>query len=63
MVTTKDVGYDADGALMIGRLAIPDGEGMRPAVLIAQEGPSVDDHQKSRASRFAELGHVAVALD
>jgi dienelactone hydrolase len=63
MVTTRDVEYDADGARMVGRLALPDAEGVRPAVLIAHEGPGLDRHQKERASRFAELGYVAFALD
>ncbi len=63
MVTTRDIEYDIDGTVMIGRLALPDGEGVRPAVLIAHEGPGLDDHQKDRASRFAELGYVAFALD
>jgi dienelactone hydrolase len=63
MVTTRDVEYDADGTVMVGRLAVPDGEAMRPAVLIAHEGLGLDDYQKERASRFAELGYVAFALD
>jgi dienelactone hydrolase len=63
MVTTRDVEYDVDGTVMIGRLALPDGEAVRPAVLIAHEGPGLDDYQKERASRFAELGYVAFALD
>src|SRR5437899_9927909 len=63
MVTTRDVEYAADGSTMVGRLALPDGEAMRPAVLIAHEGPGLDDHQKSLADRFAELGYVAFALD
>ncbi len=63
MVTTMDVEYAVDGTVMIGRLALPDGEGVRPAVLIAHEGPGLDDFQKDRASRSAELGYVASALD
>jgi dienelactone hydrolase len=63
MVTTRDIEYPADGVTMIGRLALPDGEGTRVGVLIAHEGPGLDDHQKDRASRFAELGYVAFALD
>jgi dienelactone hydrolase len=63
MVTIRDVEYDADGTLMVGRLALPDGEGLRPAVLIAHEGLGLDDYQKDRAGRFAELGYVAFALD
>jgi dienelactone hydrolase len=63
MVTIRDVEYDADGTRMVGRLALPEGEGMRPAVLIAHEGLGLDDFQKERAGRFAELGYVAFALD
>jgi dienelactone hydrolase len=63
MVTIRDVEYDAFGTVMVGRLALPDGEGVRPAVLIAHEGPGLDDYQKDRVGRFAELGYVAFALD
>jgi dienelactone hydrolase len=48
---------------MCGRLALPDGDDVRPAILIAHEGPGLDDFQKERASQFAELGYVAFALD
>lgn len=52
MVTTRDVRYEADGVAMLGRLALPDGDGKGPAVLIAHEGGGLDDFQKSRATRF-----------
>lgn len=39
MVTTRGIEYRADGTIMMGRLALPDGVGQRPAVLIAHEGP------------------------
>src|SRR4051794_12723454 len=60
---TMDIEYVVDGATMIGRLAVPDGEGKRPGILIAHEGNGLDDFQRSRAERFAELGYVAFALD
>jgi dienelactone hydrolase len=63
MVMIKDIEYAADGLTMVGRLALPDVQGLRPAVLIAHEGLGLDDYQKSRAERFAELGYVAFALD
>jgi dienelactone hydrolase len=63
MVMIKDIEYSADGLTMVGRLALPDVQGLRPAVLIAHEGLGLDDFQKSRAERFAELGYVAFALD
>jgi dienelactone hydrolase len=63
MVTTRDVHYDVDGRTMVGRLALPDGDGPRPGILIAHEGPGLDDFQRGRASRFADMGYVAFALD
>jgi dienelactone hydrolase len=63
MVEIRDVDYAADGSTMIGRLALPEGNDTRPAVLIAHEGGGLDDYQKGRAARFAELGYVAFALD
>ena len=63
MARTRDVEYGADGLMLIGRLALPEGEDKRPAVLVAHEGGGLDDYQKSRAVRYAELGYVAFALD
>jgi dienelactone hydrolase len=63
MVTTRDIEYLADGSTMVGRLALPSGDGRRPGILIAHEGPGLDDFQKSRAERIAALGYVAFALD
>jgi dienelactone hydrolase len=62
-MTTTDIAYDVEGSKMVGRLALPEGDGTRPAVLIAHEGNGLDDVQKSRPERFAELGYVAFALD
>jgi dienelactone hydrolase len=64
MVTTRDITYEADGRTMIGMLAVPEGDGLRPGVLVCHEGPGLDDHAKGRAVRLAEeLGYVAFALD
>jgi dienelactone hydrolase len=64
MVTTRDISYEADGRTMIGHMAVPDGDGLRPGVLVCHEGPGLDDHAKGRAERLAdELGYVAFALD
>jgi dienelactone hydrolase len=63
-VHTEDIAYEADGRQMLGHLAVDDrGSGRRPAVLVAHEGPGLDDHAKGRARRLAELGYVAFALD
>jgi dienelactone hydrolase len=63
MTTVRDIEYPADGTLMVSRLALPEGETRRPAVLIAPEANGLDDHQRSRAERLAELGYVALAID
>ena len=63
MVTTKDIAYEVDGTTMVGRLALPATGDRRAAVLIAHEGPGLDDHQRERAAHLAELGYVAFALD
>ena len=63
MPVVRDVEYEADGAVMIGRLAVPDDPGPRPAVLIAHEANGLDDFQNTRARQLAELVYVAFALD
>ena len=63
MTTARDVHYSADGLDLIGTLAIPKGSGPFPLVLIAHEGPGLDDIQRNRASEIAELGYVGFALD
>jgi len=60
----EDIEYEVDGVRMIGHLAVDDARpGPRPAVLVAHEGPGLDDHAKGRAERLATLGYVAFALD
>ena len=64
MATTRDISYEADGRTMVGTLALPDGDGQRPGVLVSHEGPGLDDHARTVAGRLAdELGYVAFALD
>lgn len=63
MVHAREVKYEADGRRLVGRLALPDGDGPHPGVLIAHEGPGLDDVQRARADRLAELGYAALALD
>jgi dienelactone hydrolase len=64
MVRTRDVAYEADGGVgMVGFLAVPEGGGLRPGVLVAHEAPGLDDTHRERAVRLAELGNVAFALD
>lgn len=63
MVTTREIEYQADGITMRGHLALPAGSGLRPAVLIAPDGPGLSDQQKGQADALAALGCVSFALD
>ena len=63
MTTTSVVEYHHQGQRYVGLLAVPEGDGLRPAILVCHEGPGLDDHAKSRAQGLADLGYVAFALD
>jgi dienelactone hydrolase len=61
---TQDIEYHADGARLVGYLAVDDGKaGKRPGVIVAHEGGGLNDHAKNIARRLAEAGYVAFALD
>ena len=63
-VSTRAIEYEADGRTMIGTLAVPEGSGRVPGVLVCHEGPGLDDHARDVAARLAgDLGYVAFALD
>jgi dienelactone hydrolase len=63
VVELSDLEYEADGHMMVGRLALPAGDGPVPAVLIAHGAPGLDDYCRSRPAAFAELGYAALAID
>jgi dienelactone hydrolase len=60
---TEEISYEVEGTKMIGHLALPDGDDVRPCVLVCHEGPGMSDHAKSKADRLAAAGYVAFALD
>ncbi|MBS0363023.1 MAG: dienelactone hydrolase family protein [Proteobacteria bacterium] len=61
---TADVEYHADGARLVGWLAVDETRGgKRPGVLVAPEGGGLVDLTKSIARRLAELGYAAFAMD
>ena len=61
---SHDVEYFIDGVRYVGHMATPDGDGLRPAVLVCHEGPGMTEHPRWRARRLAdELGYVAFAFD
>ena len=60
---SREIRYAADGTEMIGRLIVPKGGGLRPAVLIAHESNGLSPHAIGSAERLAALGYVAFAHD
>lgn len=62
-MASQAIEYAFDGATHIGHLSVPDGGGSGPAILLAHEGPGLDDHVRARADRLAALGYTSFALD
>lgn len=63
MTAERDVEYTVDGMTMVGHLALPDGAGPWPAVLIGHDGVGLDTYQRRRADILAEHGYAAFAMD
>lgn len=63
VIATRAVTYDVDGLTMVGHVALPDGEGPWPTVLIGHDGIGLDDYQRSRADDLAQHGYLAFAMD
>lgn len=64
MIRVQEIEYQADGARLVGTLAVDDSRfGKRPGILIGHEGLGITDHPKRAARRLAEVGYVAFALD
>lgn len=57
------ISYEAGGKTFTGCLADGSGGQRAPGVLVAHEGPGLNDHAKDRARMLAALGFVAFALD
>jgi dienelactone hydrolase len=61
---TEDIEYHADGARLVGYLAVDDSRsGRRPGVLVAPEGGGLVELTKSIARRLAEAGYAAFGMD
>jgi len=61
---TEDIEYHADGARLVGYLAVDDATpGKRPGIIVAHEGNGLSEHSKTSARRLAEAGYAAFALD
>ncbi len=61
---TQDIAYTADGADLVGFLAVDDAKsGKRPGIIVAHEGGGLAEHAKNSARKLAEAGYIAFALD
>lgn len=60
---TKMVEFSWNGDLVPGYLAVPDGAGPFPGVVVIQEWWGLNDHVKDVVERFAGEGFAAVAPD
>lgn len=61
--TTTALEYRADGAIFRGQLAVPEGQGRRPGIIIFPEAPGIGAHVIRRALALARLNYVALAAD
>ena len=62
-VRTEEVTLEVDGQKMPTFLALPEGQGPRPAVLVFEEIFGVNVHIRDVAQRLAREGYVAIAPD
>jgi dienelactone hydrolase len=62
-VISQELSYTVNGEVMKGFLALPEGEGPFPGVLVVHEWWGLNDYPKQRAIKFAEEGYAALALD
>lgn len=63
MATGKQHSYDADGVECIGYLAIPDGDGPFPGVLVSPAFSGLSDMERASCDRLAAQGYVALGVD
>jgi len=59
----KMVPYTSGSETVQGYLAVPEGSGKKPAIVVIQEWWGLNDWVKGRADRFAKQGYVALAVD
>ncbi len=63
MISEQEVRLTGGNREMEGYLALPEGEGPFPALIVIQEIWGLVDHIKDVAHRFANEGYVALAPD
>lgn len=57
------IDYPGDGARLLGYLARPRAEGVRPAVLQIHENRGLTEHHQDVSRRLAKQGYVSLAVD
>lgn len=62
-VTTKDITIPSGDEKIKAFLAVPEGDGPFPAVVVIQEWWGLNDWMKEKAKRLAAKGYVALAPD
>jgi carboxymethylenebutenolidase len=60
---TETVSYKSGGDTVSGYLALPDGAGRHPAIVVIHEWWGLNDWVKEQAQKFAQQGYVALAVD
>jgi dienelactone hydrolase len=63
MPNLKPITYEHAGTTLLGLIAIPEGPGPHPAVLVMHDARGLGDLVKQRATTLASLGYVALATD
>jgi carboxymethylenebutenolidase len=62
-VQTEIVAFSTGAAQLEGYLALPEGEGSFPAVVVIHEAYGLNDNIRDIARRFARAGYMALAVD
>ena len=60
---TETVSYKSGDETVSGFLALPDGPGQHPAIIVIHEWWGLNDWVKEQAEKFAAQGFVALAVD
>ena len=55
--------YEHEGVGLIGQLAVPDGPGPHPGLLVMHNAHGLGEQVRERALRLADAGYVALATD
>jgi carboxymethylenebutenolidase len=61
--TSKSVSYKSGGDTVQALMYTPDGKGPFPGILVIHEWWGLNDWVKDQASKLADLGYVALAVD